>query len=381
MNPISADILGSSLKEFGFDFYAGVPCSFLKDLINYAINNCTYIGAANEGDAVAICVGANLAGKKSVVLMQNSGLTNATSPLTSLTHTFNVPILGFISIRGGEEGIKDEPQHELMGQITTRFLDLMNIRWAYLSTNPEELVNQIKQADTFIKNGTSFFFVVKKGSLSEVKLDPQSPQLRDEKNLKLHYSKTSEEKPSRTEALQTICNAFINTACVLATTGKTGRELFDINDAKNHLYMVGSMGCISSLGLGLALAQDKKLVVAIDGDGALLMRAGSMATNAYYKPDNLLHILLDNQSHDSTGGQLTTSTNVDFPLVAHAFSYPIVTKCSTLDELKDTLEQWKQNPKLTFIYLKIRSGSPKSLPRPDVKPSQVRERFMQFIQQ
>jgi phosphonopyruvate decarboxylase len=72
---------GEELQKLGFSFYSGVPCSFLKNLINYAINECEYVGAANEGDAVAISAGAFLAGKKAVVLMQNSGLTNAVSPL------------------------------------------------------------------------------------------------------------------------------------------------------------------------------------------------------------------------------------------------------------------------------------------------------------
>ena len=88
---------GSDLKKFGYNFYSGVPCSFLKYLINYAINDCDYVMAANEGDAVAIASGANLGGRKSVVLMQNSGLTNAISPLTSLNYTFEIPVLGFVS--------------------------------------------------------------------------------------------------------------------------------------------------------------------------------------------------------------------------------------------------------------------------------------------
>lgn len=69
---------GEQLKSLGYDFYSGVPCSFLKYLINYAINSSEYIAAANEGDAVAVAAGAYLGGRKSVVLMQNSGLTNAT---------------------------------------------------------------------------------------------------------------------------------------------------------------------------------------------------------------------------------------------------------------------------------------------------------------
>ena len=123
---------GQALKERGFDFYSGVPCSFLKDLINYAINEAVYIMAANEGDAVAVSTGAALGGKKSVVLMQNSGLGNAVSPLTSLNAIFRIPVLGFVSLRG-EPGLNDEPQHELMGTITDKMLETMQIDYAVLS--------------------------------------------------------------------------------------------------------------------------------------------------------------------------------------------------------------------------------------------------------
>ena len=140
---------------------------------------------------------------------------------------------------------------------------------------------------------------------------------------------------------------------LLATTGKTGRELFEVGDKENNLYMVGSMGCISSLGLGLAMARPDKKVIAIDGDGSALMRLGSFATNAYYQPGNLLHILLDNNAHDSTGGQATVSHIVDFASVASTVSYPVSLQVNSLSELEDAITQWKNANQLTFIHLKI----------------------------
>ena len=113
--------------------------------------------SSNEGDAVATCSGAYLAGKKPVVLMQNSGLGNAVSPLTSLNSTFKIPLLGFVSHRG-KPGVKDEPQHKLMGEITTDLLDLMNINWAYLSDNNKIAFEQLLKADEYIKKGKSYFF-------------------------------------------------------------------------------------------------------------------------------------------------------------------------------------------------------------------------------
>ncbi|MGA9173286.1 MAG: thiamine pyrophosphate-binding protein, partial [Thermoactinomyces sp.] len=148
---INTRIFGKELKKLGFGFFSGVPCSFLKNLINYAINECDYVAAANEGDAVAIASGAYIGGRKSVVLMQNSGLTNAVSPLTSLNYPFRIPLLGFVSLRG-EPGIPDEPQHELMGRITTKLLDLMEVQWDYLSNDLEEAKRQLVQANQHIEH-------------------------------------------------------------------------------------------------------------------------------------------------------------------------------------------------------------------------------------
>lgn len=367
---------GDEIKQLGFSFYSGVPCSFLKYLINYAINNCDYVMAANEGDAVATAAGAYLGGKKSVVLMQNSGLTNATSPLTSLNYSFKLPVLGFVSLRG-EEDIGDEPQHELMGQITGDMLSLMQVKWEYLADDINEARQQLQRANACIENNESFFFVVKKGTFDAVELKNQ--RLSEVSNRSLSKSKLKPELPSRTAALQALVDQLKDDVIFLATTGKCGRELFEIADLPSNLYMVGSMGCISAMGLGLALARPDKKIVAIDGDGAALMRLGSFATNAYYSPPNLLHILLDNNTHDSTGGQATVSHNIDFTTIAASSGYTSCLDVAGVTELTDQLKIWKSNPTCTFIHLRIAKGSPKNLGRPTIKPHEVKERLMQHL--
>jgi phosphonopyruvate decarboxylase len=179
--------------------------------------------------------------------------------------------------------------------------------------------------------------------------------------------------------LKSISDLADKDTILLATTGKTGRELFEVEDKPNNLYMVGSMGCISSLALGLALARQDKKIIAIDGDGSALMRLGSFATNAYYQPKNMMHIVLDNNAHDSTGGQATVSHIVDFAGMASTVSYPVALQVNSLSELEEAIDQWKKNPALTFIHLKISQGSPAELGRPTVKPFEVKDRLIQFI--
>lgn len=364
------------MKKLGYTFFSGVPCSFLKNLINYAINECDYVAAANEGDAVAIASGAYLGGKKSVVLMQNSGLTNAVSPLTSLNYPFRIPLLGFVSLRG-EPGIPDEPQHELMGQITTQMLDLMDVEWQYLSKDFEEAKKQLIQADEHIARNRPFFFVVKKGTFDKVQLRNQPTTIH--LNQIRQHAHADHQMPTRYDALSAINSMKDGNTVQLATTGKTGRELYEIEDADNNLYMVGSMGCISSLGLGLALSQPSKDIVVIDGDGSLLMRMGSLATNAYYHPANMIHILLDNNAHESTGGQSTVSHSINFIDIAASCGYTNSVHVHNLVELQTFLQEWKVNKGLTFVLLRISKNSKDQLARPHMKPHEVKERLQRFI--
>lgn len=367
---------GDLLNRHGFGFFAGVPCSFLKPLINYALNDQQYVIAANEGEAVAICAGAAVGGRKSVVLMQNSGLTNATSPLTSLIYTFRIPVLGFVSLRGDSD-FPDEPQHELMGQITTRMLDLMQIPWALLSRDKAEAEAQVRNADAIVESGRPFFFVVRKDTFGETKLREQRMEFAPPSAPR---RKSREDRlPKRVEVLTLLNEIKTDESALIATTGVSGRELYEVEDAPNNFYMVGSMGCASSFGLGLALARRDKKVVVIDGDGAILMRAGALSTIGYYRPSNMLHILLDNGIHDSTGGQATVSGGIDFTALASAMAYPQSIHIHDLDELKQEVRAWHRSGGLSFLYVAIAKGTKKDLGRPKVTPPQVRARFMEFL--
>ncbi len=364
------------LKKSGYTFYTGVPCSFLKSLINFAINDCEYISAANEGDAVAIASGAYLGGKRPVVLMQNSGLANAVSPLTSLNYIFKIPFLGFVSLRG-EKGIPDEPQHELTGQITTDMLEMMKIKWEYLSAEQEKARKQILHANKYIENNQPFFFVVKKGAFDNVELVAKEHS-RNEGRLMIEKSR-SEEFPTRLDTLRVINSLKEVHTIQLATTGKTGRELYEIEDSPNNFYVVGSMGCVSSLGLGLALARKEKEVIVIDGDGSLIMRLGSLATTGYYRPSNMLHILLDNGTYDSTGGQTTVSLNMNFIQISHSCGYEKSVYTHDLEELETQILEWKKDRRLTFLYMPIATGSCENLGRPTIRPVDVKKRLWRFI--
>jgi phosphonopyruvate decarboxylase len=379
MIPASAFI--EHLRSLGYSQYAGVPCSYLKPFINYVISDpgLNYLGAASEGEAVGICLGAFLGGRKTVAMCQNSGLGNMVNPLTSLNYPFRIPTL-LITTWRGEPGRPDEPQHALMGQITHRLLETMQIPWLPFPSDEAQIGPVMAQAEASMQERQlPFALVMSEGAVADHELSKIPQPGRVEGAASGQFKLTEPKRMIRTEALQAILAALDGNEAVIATTGKTGRELFTIADRPNHLYVVGGMGTASAIGLGLAQARPKQPVVVIDGDGAALMKLGSFATVGYCQPAHLLHILLDNESHDSTGGQRTASSVVRFTEIAAAANYRQAIAADDPAEVSAAVRQLRHSAGPSLLHIKLRPGSPKNLGRPTVKPHEVKERFMQFL--
>jgi phosphonopyruvate decarboxylase len=380
---IEAKSFVETAKMAGFSLYTGVPCSYVKPFINYVIDapDLSYIGAANEGDAVAIATGAELAGKRAIAMMQNSGLGNAVSPLTSLNAIFKIPTLLIVTLRGEPGGPKDEPQHELMGQITTKMLETMNVGWSYFPTEEKDVGVAIEKAVSHMaKTDMPFAFVMKKDSVASHKLQSR-PTPRDIPTplSSAAVAPSVAERPSRTEALRAVQRAAQSEDIVVATTGYTGRELYACDDRPNQLYMVGSMGCASPFGLGLAWARPDRRVIVLDGDGAILMRMGALATLGYERPANLVHVVLDNEAHDSTGTQSTVTHSVDLGACARACGYPSVQRLTSAGDLEKALLD--RSAGLRFLHLKTKPGAPDDLPRPKITPREVAQRLRAHLGQ
>lgn len=379
---IEASAFIGAAQAHGFSLYSGVPCSYLKPFINYVIDSpdLRYVGAANEGDAVAIAAGAELAGQRSVVMFQNSGFGNAVNPLTSLSYTFRSPALVIPTLRGEPGGPADEPQHELMGAITTDMLELMRIPWEYFPTEQADIEPALQRAVKHMDaEGTPYALVMRKGSVAPVSLQTQAV----DRLPGAYAGEAAAPVASRSDmlrALQQVAKPESGTV-VIATTGYTGRELYACDDRENQLYMVGSMGCAVTLGLGIALAQPARKVLVIDGDGAALMRLGAQSTVGYEAPPNLVHVLLDNAIHESTGGQSTVSRSVNFCAIAAASGYRLVESHGQTADVADAVRQafaGQSGP--AFIHAPTLPGVPDGLPRPSITPAQVGQRLREFLQ-
>ena len=367
----------------GLRFYAGVPCSFLTPFINYVIgaDGLRYVSAANEGDAVAMAAGAWLGGQRAIAMMQNSGLGNAVSPLTSLTYTFGIPVLVICTHRGAP-GVSDEPQHALMGTITEQLFETMGMPWATFPREADAIEGMLDTIDAYMhEHSQSFALVMQKGSCEPFALSGGAmPSRREASRVGgSGHRRAVAQRATRGAALEQVLAASDDAhSVVIATTGFTGRELYALADRPQHFYMVGSMGCASALGLGLALARPDLRVLVVDGDGAALMRMGNLATLGAYDAPNLVHVVLDNEAHDSTGAQATVSACTDFAAVAAACGYSRVMRSDDVTELGEFL-RGREHPGSAFMHMKIATGARDDLPRPAVTPPQVRARLMRHI--
>jgi|TARA_B100000315_G_scaffold185427_1_gene174566 phosphonopyruvate decarboxylase len=375
---ISADDFIIPAHERGYDFYTGVPCSFLTPFINRAIlsDKTDYVGAASEGEAVAIAAGAWLAGRKTIVMCQNSGLGNCVNPITSLNFPFRIPTL-LITTWRGQPGLKDEPQHELMGPITQSLMELMRVQCKTFPSEKAQISGTLDAAEKVIaESNLPFGFIMEKGAVGPEELDQAPTEPKPPGSNQDLRSGTID--ANRYQTLEKTLEIVSDETALIATTGKCGRELFTIADRPQHFYQVGSMGGASGMGLGVALNTDKPVVV-LDGDGAALMKMGSLATIGAYAPDNLTHVVLDNGVHDSTGGQATVSPHVDFAQVALACGFRHAATTDNLSGFGEALSMASENDGPSLIHAKITTGSIDNLGRPTVKPQDVAHRFRKFI--
>jgi phosphonopyruvate decarboxylase len=369
----SSKVVSLLIKE-GLHFITGVPCSIFKDFLLY-INDAgriNHIPATCEGEACAIATGYYLSTKKTpIIYMQNSGLGNSVDPLTSLLSkaVYSIPALLLISWRG-EPGKPDEPQHVKMGQITLKLLKLLGIPYVILSDNERAAKKEIRATKTYLKNNSSpYAIIVKKGTME--------PYLSQHKKTDI-YSLTRE------EAIIIISDNLKSNEIIIATTGKTSRELFEYREARKQshqrdFYVVGSMGCVAGIALGIALQKPKRKIFVFDGDGSVLMKMGTLATIGHFLPKNLCHIIFDNNAHDSTGGQKTVSDSVDFSKVALACGYKSAKNVSTQKELVDFIRTIKFQKLPCMLVIKVKKGARKDLGRPTTTPRENKTAFMNFL--
>lgn len=365
---ISPQWFHKELKERGVRFFTGVPDSLLKPFCNVVQlhEEDSHIIAANEGAAVGIAAGHFLgSGRPALVYLQNSGLGNLVNPLVSLTspEVYGIPMLLLIGWRG-EPDRPDEPQHLVQGRVTLPMLECLNVPHAVLPSNEEAISALLNEAfSTMHEEQSPFALVVPKGIFESVDFKPESLS-----------------GLSRESAIAVIAEALPPNASIVATTGKISRELYEYRQTSNtkgqgDFLTVGSMGHASAIALGLARSRPNHPVICLDGDGAMLMHLGTLATVATVKPKNLTHIVLNNGCHESVGGLPSAASTVDLSEVLRAVGYPTVARVSDVDTLKNALSTLSTNP-AQGIEVIVASDSRSDLGRPKRSPREAKRAFM-----
>ena len=358
------------------DFFTGVPDSQLKALCDYlmgkyGIDPKHHIIAANEGNAAAIAAGYHLAtGKVPVVYLQNSGEGNLINPLASLLNerVYGIPEIFVIGWRG-EPGVHDEPQHSFQGMVTLKLLEDMEVSFFVVDqhTTEEELKRAMEDFRPELSRGGCVAFVIRKGALS----------LTEKRKYQNEYCLRRE------EAIGRILRASGEDP-VICTTGKASRELFELRESfrqghQRDFLTVGSMGHASSIALGVALHQPGKRIWCIDGDGAALMHLGAMPLIGSVKPENLIHVVINNGAHETVGGQPTAETMKNLAGIAEQCGYPLCLKAEDGEALDKALITAVNAGVLTLLEVRCALGAREDLGRPTTTTMENKRNFMTFL--
>lgn len=366
-------------RHLGIDFFAGVPDSLLKSFCAVLTTEAERPGAgirhviaANEGGAVALAAGHFLAtGRPALVYMQNSGEGNAVNPLLSLADpaVYGIPLVMLVGWRG-EPGVPDEPQHRAQGELTIPLLDAMRVPFEILPAEPDEASGTLRRlTERALRESCPVAMVVRKGTFAAGAKAPARSELS---NL------------PREEALREILSLLPPNALVVGSTGMISREIFELREAEggthDHDFLtVGSMGHASQIALGIHLEHPDRVIVAIEGDGALLMHLGHLAIVASRATGNFLHIAINNAAHDSVGGQPTVAGSIDLAAVALACGYDVLPTASDVAGIRATLASSLPGKNPRFLEVRVRKGARPDLGRPTTSPAESGAAFRAAI--
>ncbi len=371
--------LAALLDRHGFDFFTGVPCSLVEDLIATLERHpqAPWLPAVREDVAVGMAAGAWLGGRRPVVVMQNSGLGTSLNALASLSLMYGFPALLIVTWRG--YGGRDAPEHILTGEITPKLLELLGIPYRVLGPESgDELLTWATSEMTAREIPVALLVppgVVEKGAgaggPTPLVAAPAHAALRTTS------ADTREELTpviSRREAIAIVVKELGDDP-VIHANGFMCRESFAVGDRPQNFYMIGSMGLASAIGLGLALVRPGRSVV-FDGDGNLLMSLGTLAMVGSLGPRNLVHIVFDNEVYGSTGGQPSPSREARLDRLAWSAGYRTATAATTPDEVAAALRSASVEGGPHFILVKV-TAAESPAPRIPHTPRAIRDRFRQ----
>lgn len=371
------------LQKNGVDFTASLPCEKIKTLLEMVGRSFPHLPLTREEEGVGIAAGAALAGKRPALFVQSSGIGNMINALLSLTAFYELPLALFVSRRGI---YKEKIQAQLaMGQRLPEILTGAGISWSEIITG-DELMGVDRGLSRVYKENRIHAFLLSPAVWEDSECGTENSKFKVQSSAGgVEISECGRPSsiiphPSRAgltryEILKLIAS-YLERKVVVSNLGWPSKELYAVKHQPSNFYMLGSMGMATPIGLGIALASGKEVIV-IDGDGSLLMNPGALATCAYASPKNLTIVAVDNGAYGSTGNQPTlTGSCVDLEIVAKGFGFRNTAKVASEKELLEVMK--KQRSGLTFIHALALPGN-RDVPNIPVHHLEIKRAVQEFL--
>ena len=382
---VSGAEIAALLERRGFDFFAGVPCSLIEDLIA-ALEvhpRLPYVPVPREDIAVGLAAGAWFGGRRPAVLMQNSGLGTSLNALASLSLMYGLPALLLVTWRGHRG--KDAPEHILTGEISPRLLELLRIPHRVLAADTleadlawtvETMDRAMQPVALLVPPGVVEMGKGRHGGRGRAQPAATEPA-RAYSAARAGATPTLIPRLSRLHALAAARKA-LGREPVIHANGYMCRESFSLGDRSENFYMIGSMGLASAIGLGLSLAKRDTATVVLDGDGNLLMNLGILPLVGALGPRRFVHVVFDNGVYGSTGSQRSISADIRLDRLAEAAGYRSVAAVTDADEITELVRTALDSDGPHFILAKV-TAEEAPVPRIPYTPHELRDRFRSSV--
>ena len=370
----------SIMKKEGIDLTATLPCDRIKNLLPLVSENFREIKLTREENGIGICAGAYMAGGKPMMLIQSTGLGNMINALESLNIVCGIPLPILSSWRGVyKEGIEAQVP---LGTHLPGILEGAGIAYTIIDS-PDKigLLEDVIQ-DAYENLRPHVALVSPKtweGSTCcawEALETPEVP--KKEKVCKFRLTqKVLEPLMVRNDAISAVA-AELDGEAMVTNIGVPCKELYAAGDRALNFYMFGSMGLVSSIGLGLALCTDRQVAV-FDGDGSILMNPNALLEIGREAPANLTIIALDNGAYGSTGSQETCALRyIDLEILANACGIQNSHKVNTEEELTYLYKDSLSARQTSFLHVILKPGNTKA-PNIPFSPAEITERFIKAL--
>lgn len=372
------DDVCTAVDNAGVNILLQLPCDRIAPLLFELNKRFSNIPLTREEEGVGIAAGVALADAKPLMLVQSSGFGNMVNAVMSLTKIYQLPLPIIISQRGVyKENIAAQIP---MGTHLPAILDAMEVPHQSFRSSAD-LSNLMFELENVFKDNIIKCLLFSPRIFEELPKPTVEEQMKNISPTRLKGTGVVEEKviieginnpKSRLEMLSEL-KGYLKNKAVLCNMGYPSRELFSIFDQSSNFYMLGSLGLVSSIGLGVALFSKKEVVV-LDGDGSLLMNPNALLTVGALQTSNLTIICLDNGTYGSTGDQPTlAATGVHLDQLAKACGIP---KIMVTDNVQNLSSLTGSGP--NFVRLVVKPGNAK-VGTIDLTALEIKNRFQDWL--